>query len=258
LVLSLTGIRMAESALSDAKAYSVKMGGWYRVVRGVIGFLLRILARLEVEGLEHIPDEGPYLLTINHLHWLDPPVLMVAFPYRSHIFAAEKWEDHWFLGPLFRSLDAIFVRRGEVDRKALRRALAVLKGGGVLGLAPEGTRSKTGAMQRGRSGAAYFAYRAGVRLVPVVATGQEKVFPSLRRFHRATVKVVFGLPFEPSPSEGRASAAQVHAFAEETMYRLAALLPPEYRGVYADVSEARPELLALCTPGEPTIISTRS
>jgi 1-acyl-sn-glycerol-3-phosphate acyltransferase len=235
---------MGKKKPGTAKAYPLKMGGWYKVVRGTIGFLLRLLSHLEVRGLEHIPDKGPYLLITNHLHWLDPPVVGVAFPHRAHIFAAEKWEHHWLLGPFLRSMDAIFVNRGEVDRKALRQALAILEGGGVLGLAPEGTRSKTGAMQRGRSGAAYMAYRTGARLVPVVATGQENVFPSLRRLRRARVQVIFGPAFAPPPAEGKASAAEVHDFAEEIMYRLAAMLPPEYRGVYDDVREKRPDLFA--------------
>ena len=169
--------------------------------------------------------------------------MAAVFPYRPYVFAAEKWEKHWFLGPFFRSLDAIFVRRGEVDRKALRQALGVLRGGGVLGLAPEGTRSKTGALQRGRSGAAYMAYRAGVPLLPVVTTGQKQVFASLRRLRRARVRVVYGPPFDPPPVEGKASAREVHDFSQEIMYRLAAMLPPEYRGVYQDVTEKRPDLL---------------
>ena len=234
-----------ENGSAADKTYSLEMGWWYRALRGLLGFVLRLLARLEIEGLEHVPTEGPYLLIINHIHWLDPPVLAVAFPHRAYVFAAEKWDRHWFLGPFFRSLDAIFVNRGEVDRKALRQAMAILAGGGVLGLAPEGTRSKTGGMQRGRSGAAYMAFRAGVPVVPSIAVGQEKVFPSLLRFRRATIRVVFAPPFEPPQVEGRASGAQVHAFAEEIMYHLAAMLPPEYRGVYANVAEERPDLFAL-------------
>ncbi len=227
--------------------YSLEIRGWYRVVRGIILFLLHLLCRVEVEGLEHIPDEGPYLYISNHLHWLDPPVLMAIFPHRAYVFAAEKWEKNPVLGPLFKSLDSIFVRRGEVDRKALRKAMAVLEGGGILGMAPEGTRSSTGAMQRGHSGAAYLAYRAGVQLLPAVATGQEKVFPSLLRLRRATVRVAYGPPFAPPLADeagGRVRAADMHAFTEEMMYRLAALLPPEYRGVYEDVAEKRPDLVA--------------
>lgn len=243
------GVTMEEHEI--AETYSQEIGGWYRVLRGIIGFLLRILSRLDVQGTEQIPDRGPYLLVTNHLHWLDAPVLMVAFPYRTWVFAAAKRENHWLLGPLFRSIDAIFVRRGEVDRRALRRALEVLEGGGVLGLAPEGTRSPTGTMQRGRSGTAYMAYRTGVPVVPVVATGQEQLFPSLRRLRRARVRIVFGPAFgpPPEPAGDKASAAEIRAFTEEIMYHLAALLPPEYRGVYDDVTEKRPNLFELYTTG---------
>jgi 1-acyl-sn-glycerol-3-phosphate acyltransferase len=237
---------------SEAKSYSLEMVGWYKVLNRVIGFLLRTLSRLEIKGLEHVPDEGPYLLVTNHLFWLDAPLLMVAFPYRAHVFAGEKWARNPLIGPLFRSLDAIFVERGEVDRKALRQALGVLRGGGVLGLAPEGTRSKTGAMQRGHSGAAFMAFRTGAKLVPVVIWGQKDVFPSLRRFRRADVHVVFGPAFEPPVVEGKINAAEVHEFTEEIMYRLAAMLPPAYRGVYSDVNERRPDLVTEQTATSPS------
>jgi 1-acyl-sn-glycerol-3-phosphate acyltransferase len=242
-----------------SKTITLKIRGWYGLVRGVVGFLLRLVCHLEVVGLEHVPAEGPYLFISNHLHWLDAPIMGVALPHRATVFVGEKWERHWILGRFFRSLDAVFVNRGEVDRKALRQALAVLEGGGVVGLAPEGTRSKTGAMQQGRSGAAYMACRAGVKLLPAIVTGQEQVFPSLRRLRRARVRVGFGPTFEPPAIEGRVSAAQVHAFTEEIMYRLAAMLPPEYRGVNQDVAEKRPDLLALyATDSQPFSSRSRS
>jgi 1-acyl-sn-glycerol-3-phosphate acyltransferase len=232
-----------KNAPAEAKTQSIEIRGWYRLVRGGVGALLRLLARVEIVGLEYVPNKGPFILVTNHLHWLDAPLAGTTLPRKAQVFAAEKWEAHWLFGPLLRSMGAIFVRRGEVDRKALREALAVLREGGVLGMAPEGTRSKTGALQQGRSGAAYMAYRSGVKLVPCVTWGQQEVFSSLRRFRRARVRVVFGPPFEPPPVESKASGAQVHAFSEEIMYRLAAMLPPKYRGVYSDVAEERPDLL---------------
>ena len=221
---------MKETKQSDPLA----LGIWYRLARGVIGFLFRVLSRLEIEGLEHLPDRGPYLIVANHLHWLDAPLLMTILPFRTSVFAGEKWGKHWLVGPLMRSVHAIFVNRGEVDRKALRQALNVLKSGGVLGLAPEGTRSKTGGLQRGRSGAAFLAYHSGVRLVPVACTGQQRIFSSLKRLRRARVQVVFGPPFEPTPVSGKVTNAHLQEFTEEIMHHLVALLPPEYHGVYAD------------------------
>lgn len=238
-------MNMDESKPAPPDRYSLRLSGWYRLFRSIVRPVFWLVCRFEVRGLEHISPTGPYLLVINHLHWLDPPALMAAFPHRAHIFSAEKWEHHWLLGPLMRSMDAIFVQRGEVDRKALRRALAVLEGGGVLGLAPEGTRSKTGGLQRGRSGAAFMALRTGCRVQPVVCTGQERVFPSLKRLRRARLLTVFGPPFQPSPAAApsRPTSAEVHALTEEIMVRLASLLPAEYRGIYADVEEKRPDLM---------------
>jgi len=174
------------------------------------------------------------MLVSNHLHWLDIPVLWVALPCRVTVFAARKWGRRPVIGWLFRKLgNAIFVLRGEVDRHALRQAVEVLRGGGILALAPEGTRSKTGALQRGKDGAAYLAARTGVPLVPVVAYGQEKVFSSLGRGRRAEVHVIFGPPFTLPGTPGRVDKEQLHALTEQIMLRLAAMLPPAYRGVYA-------------------------
>ena len=211
------------------------LGRLYPVIRGVIVFLVKNLTRLEVQGRELVPDQGPYILVVNHLHWLDSPVILTVLPHPARVFAGEKWANRLLIGFLLKSVNAIFVNRGEVDRKALREALATIKAGGVLGMAPEGTRSKTGGLQRGRSGAAYLAYYSGARLVPVVCTGQEHVISSLMHLRRARVCVRFGPSFEPPPVSGKVTTAHLHSFTEGIMHRLAALLPPEYRGVYADV-----------------------
>jgi 1-acyl-sn-glycerol-3-phosphate acyltransferase len=210
-------------------------GRLYPVIRGVIGFLVRNLTRLEVQGREQVPDQGPYILVANHLHWMDSPVIMTVLPHPARVFAGEKWAGRFLIGFLLKSVNSIFVNRGEVDRKALREALATIKAGGVLGMAPEGTRSKTGGLQRGRSGAAYLAFHSGATLVPVVCTGQQHTIPSLLHLRRARVRVVFGQPFKAPPVEGKVTTAHLDAFTEEIMHHLAALLPPEYRGVYADV-----------------------
>jgi 1-acyl-sn-glycerol-3-phosphate acyltransferase len=228
----------------------LEIRGWYRLVTGIVGALVRALCRLEVVGTENIPEKGPCLLVTNHLHWLDTPLLAVVLPWRAYVFAGEKWESHWLLGPFLSSVGAIFVNRGEVDRKALRKAYAILDADGVLGMAPEGTRSKTGGLQKGRSGAAYIAYRGHARVLPAVITGQINLFPYLRRFRRARVRIVFGPVFDPPQvtTGEKAGVAEIGEFSEEIMYCLAAMLPPEHRGVYADVGETRPDLMALYAP----------
>jgi 1-acyl-sn-glycerol-3-phosphate acyltransferase len=207
-----------------------------RLVRGFLKFLLGLLSRYEVRGLKNLPDHGPLILAGNHLHVLDLPAIYVALPYRAVVLAAAKYEGT-LRGHFLRSLGAIFVRRGEVDRRALKLCLEVLRGGGVLGMSPEGTRSSTGAMQEARTGIAFLAYRTEARIVPVALTGTELILSELRRFRRAKVTVTFGKEIRMPPVSGRASRDDLVRGTALFMRELAAMLPERYRGVYAD-SEA--------------------
>ena len=200
----------------------------------VVCFLLRTLTRMEIYGRENVPASGPVLLIMNHLHWSDPLIGFCLVKRKAHVFAADKWNDVPVIGHFLRwTGQAIFVARGEVDRKALGQALAVLKAGGLLGIAPEGTRSKTGALQEAHGGTAYLASRTGATIVPVAIMGQEKAIASLKRLRRPRVVVVVGQAFQLPDTPNRAKGEQLDAYTDEIMYRLAALLAPPYRGVYA-------------------------
>jgi 1-acyl-sn-glycerol-3-phosphate acyltransferase len=214
----------------------------YRITRALVRFLLNLLFQIEINGAEHLKQPGgPLLVVTNHLHWLDPPIVFALLPLRATVFAAEKWGAHPILGPLFRAIgNAIFVNRGEVDRRALNQALAVLKAGGVLGIAPEGTRSRTGTMQRGRSGAAYLASRTGATILPIGISGQEKAFQTLFQLRRPVIRIVVGEPFVLPGTPNQAKGEELDQYTEQIMRRLAKLLPPEYRGVYAFQSEDSP------------------
>lgn len=215
----------------------------YRVARAVVGLLLRLLTRLEVTGVENVPREGPFIMAINHLHWLDPPLAMVVVPRQMAVFAAEKWEHRWPVGWLLKNVgNAVFVRRGEVDRKALRAALSHLENGRVLGLAPEGTRSRTGALQKAKDGAAYLAMRTGVPVVPLAAWGQEGTFRELKRGRRATIRIVIGPAFRLAGGATDSRAAELSAATDQIMRKIAAMLPDAYRGVYR--SEQNPKNLS--------------
>ncbi|MCS6844703.1 MAG: 1-acyl-sn-glycerol-3-phosphate acyltransferase [Caldilineales bacterium] len=219
---------------------SLSMPRRVRFLRWLANFLLRLLTRLEVHGREKIPLTGAALFTMNHLHWLDVPIGLAIMPRPAVVFAAEKWERHPIIGPLMRwSKSTIFVARGEVDRRALGQALEVLKAGGMLGIAPEGTRSKTGALQPGREGPAYLASRTGAMIVPVAAWGQEKAIAALKRLRRQRIVVRVGDPFVLPGTPNKAKSEQLAAYTEEIMCRIAELLPPEYRGVYADAVRQR-------------------
>jgi len=185
-----------------------------------------------IEGAHHIPANGAFVLVTNHLSFIDSPVVFVAMPRIVYFLAGEKYTWHPLFGPILRVAGAIFVRRGEIDRDALRQASNALQDGFCLVIAAEGTRSKTGGLIAGKTGAAYLATHENALIVPMVVWGTEQVGPGWGKFRRAPVHVRFGQPFHLP--EGRARTRQLDAYTDEIMTTMAALLPEAYRGVYRD------------------------
>jgi 1-acyl-sn-glycerol-3-phosphate acyltransferase len=138
-------------------------------------------------------------------------------------------------GQLLSLTGVIWVDRGRYDREALRQALTLLQEGGVLGIAPEGRMSVTGALERGKTGPVFIARKADVPILPIAVTGTEKALGEWRSFRRPRLKAVIGKVFR-LPERGRFESRKEErqADADFIMERLAELLPPEYRGVYAD------------------------
>ncbi|NIV39235.1 MAG: hypothetical protein GWN58_60430 [Anaerolineae bacterium] len=205
----------------------------YHIVRAIVNALLHLLVRREYVGLENFPDQPPYILVTNHLSVFDTPLLLTACPHTIRALAAAKHKRNPVYGPLIALMGSIWVRRGEVDRQALREALDVLRGGGALGMAPEGTRARgTYALQKGKTGPAYLATRADVPLVPVGLTGSERIKDNLPRLRRTPVRVVVGKPFR-LPETGQVRGQKLHEYTDIIMHHIAELLPEEYRGMYA-------------------------
>jgi len=204
----------------------------HRVLRVIINVLLSLFTRREYVGLENIPAEPPYILVTNHLSAFDSPLVLTVCPHTVRAFAAAKHKRNPIYAPLLVVMGSIWVRRGEVDRGALREALDVLKRGEVLGMAPEGTRARgTYALQKGKTGVAYLATRANVPIVPVGVTGTEQIKHNLPQLRRTHLRVVVGKPFY-LPESGRVRGQKLHEYTDLIMYRIAELLPEEYRGVY--------------------------
>lgn len=191
----------------------------------------------EVVGREHIPREGGLILVSNHLNNADPPAVALAIQPRYPMYMAKREMITWpVLGPAFRIFGAFPVRRGQTDLAALRAASEVIRDGALLVMFPEGTRSHTGGLTKGHAGTAMIALRTGAPILPVAITGTEAlVWPwiFLKPFSIKRVRVVIGEPFRLPPVERITSEATAEA-TDVIMRRIAALLPPEYRGVYAD------------------------
>jgi 1-acyl-sn-glycerol-3-phosphate acyltransferase len=211
---------------------------WKRFLNRWLRFGYWLLLRLEVEGVEKVPLEGPVILMINHVNFLDPFVTVASMP--RPVTAMSKIENFSipFWGFIFKMYGAIPVRRGEADRQALKQALGVLKGETMLLIAPEGTRSPTHALQTAQNGLAYIAHRSKAIIVPIAISGSPEFSRYARRLRRTPVHVLVGNPFFLRADGRRVERDTLTTMTTEAMYQLSALLPPTYRGVYADIDQA--------------------
>ncbi len=208
----------------------------YNLVHLTFRILVHLACRIKTVGKRNLPQQGPFLVVTNHLSSMDPPIAVALVPARLRLvgMAAMSHRNDFFIGWLMDRLGAIWVRRGEADRQAIRQMLDALKAGRVLGVAPEGTRSQTGALIQAKTGTAFIAIRADVPIQPIVLAGTDKVFPALKRLRRATVTATLPPPFR-LPSRGDHSRREhLNYCTELIMARIASLLPPAYRGYYAD------------------------
>ncbi len=152
------------------------------------------------------------------------------------LMVAEKYKKVPFWRWAARKVDAVWLDRYEADFQTLRIVLKRLKQGEILGMAPEGTRSETETLAQGKPGAAYLASKANVPIIAIGLTGTEDrvVKYRLRHLRRLDITINIGEPFYLPPMDRKNREAYLEQSTEEIMCRIAALLPPEYRGVYAD------------------------
>ncbi len=210
----------------------------YQFFQKVFRIIFKLVAKVEVAGMENLPESGPYILAVNHLTLLDAPLVFSLVPRKTNVFAAAKWEHVFFVGWLIRQVDGIFVRRGEVDRRALSIALKILKSGGALGVAPEGTRSRTGGLIRGKPGIVYMASQTNAPIIPIGVSGQLNFHKKLLRLQRLHLRVNIGRPMHLPPVSGANKTQQLQEQVDQVMVALAKLIDPELRGIYADAVEA--------------------
>lgn len=202
----------------------------------LIRFVLNLIARVEIHGSENIPQYGGYVIATNHLGRLDVSLLFYALEGDFILPVAEKYEHHWLYGPIGQAMGGIWLDRFNADVRSIREILVRMKAGGILVIAPEGTRSKTEAMAEGKPGVAYLAMKAGMPIVPVALAGTEDrvVLDRLIHFEKSKIKVFVGPAFSLPPIKGRDRDAALKEYTDEIMCRIGALLPEKYRGVYAE------------------------
>ena len=183
---------------------------------------------MQLDGRERIPARGPYIVVANHTDWKDPPAIELTFRVAIRFMAKIEAFRMFFLGGLMRGIGCFPVRRGEADRRAIVTCLQVLRVGNPLGFFPEGTRSRDRVLHRAHPGIAFLAQKSGAPILPVGVTGTPDA-----KLLRSKIRVTVGEPFQLD-ALGLDQKATEQEVADAIMRKVAALLPPELRGYYAD------------------------
>ncbi|MDP9068965.1 MAG: 1-acyl-sn-glycerol-3-phosphate acyltransferase [Actinomycetota bacterium] len=225
------------------------MGYW--VFKAILKPILRLLYGIKVEGLENVPRKGPAIIAANHVSFLDSFFIPLVVRRRKVTYLAKadyfkSWKTAWF----FNMAGQIPTERegGQKSEQALNTALRVLKEGKLLGIYPEGTRSPTGKLYRGRTGVARLALAAKVPIIPCGLIGTEEVMPKEAKFPRLLgrpkVLVRFGRPLDLGRFAGQERDRFVlRSITDELMYEIMQLSGQEYVDEYASrtATEVLPE-----------------
>lgn len=202
----------------------------------IIRIIANALAKIQVDGHEHVPETGPFILVTNHISRLDTPFLMLSTTRKDTIgMVGASYRKIPFFKWLLDGIGVIWVNREEYDFAAFREAADYLKRGWIIGIAPEGTRSRTGSLKMGKPGTALLAKKSGVQIIPAAVTGSEEMTSRLLRLRKMDVRVRFGEPFQLPSAESHADNKEwLEEATVEIMCQIAALLPEERRGFYKD------------------------
>lgn len=200
---------------------------------------LEVMCDIRKEGWEKLPPEGPLIAYANHTGTLEAPVIYTQLAPRraTGLAKIETWEN-WFLAWVFDLWNIIPVRRGEADMEAMRRSMEALKEGLILGISPEGTRSKSGALIRAHAGLVILALHTGAPLQPIAQWGGDHFGSNVKKLRRTRIDIRIGERFMLDAGEEKITKEIRQQMADEMMYQLAKLLPEELRGEYSDLENA--------------------
>ncbi len=221
------------------KPYSVPLAN--RIARGIMRppfrLAFHLLSKVVITGRENIPAKGGYLITINHVSFFEPPFILAFWPTPPEGAGAVEIWSRPGQAILVRLYHGIQVHRGEFDRQAVEAMINVLQSGRALLIAPEGGRTHALGMRRALPGVAYIIEKTGVPVLPVgIAGATDDFLARALRLQRPTLEMRIGQPFYLPAVVGKGAErhAALQANADQIMQAIAALVPPEYHGVYQD------------------------
>jgi len=205
------------------------------IMRRILYLLFRLLTRLQVSGLEHIPPAGACIVAGNHLGILDGPLLFALVPRKDlTALVAKKHQRNPLFHLVVNIAGGIWLDRFILEVKPVQQVQEHLQKGGLLGIAPEGTRSHTHQLMQAKTGVAFLTGKVYVPIIPEATTGTEDAVPQLLRLRRPKITVRFGPSFCLAPIDIQDRSGSRRRNTDEIMCHIAALLPEQYRGVYAD------------------------
>jgi len=205
----------------------------YNMGAGLAKVCFNVFGKLNVVGQEGVLPRGPMIVVANHLSNADPPIISTIIQRKVSFLAKGGLFSNPISAAIFRTLGVYPLGRKGGDYRALIWALNLLKRDGVLGLFPEGARSKTAQLQEGLAGVAYLALKSQAPILPVGIVGTEKI-PGFWRvaLPLCRINVRIGQAFTLPILEGKPNPDILRSLTDMIMYRIAELLPREYRGRY--------------------------
>ncbi|HMK62255.1 MAG TPA: lysophospholipid acyltransferase family protein [Acidimicrobiales bacterium] len=232
-----------QSGVEPVATGASDLPGWlYFSLRALVRAVARLYWRVEVDGADQVPVEGPVILCPVHRSFMDFLVAAQVTRRRLHYMAKDElWRSEGF-GRFLDSIGAFPVDRSGADRKSMARAQAVLEAGGALVLFPEGTRREGPVVENLHEGAAFLAARTGARLVPIGIGGTAEAMPKGSKLVRPVkVHVVVGKPLPPPARSagGRVPRHQVHELTEQLRTELQRLYDQSQSQAGADGANRR-------------------
>ncbi|MBL8098303.1 MAG: 1-acyl-sn-glycerol-3-phosphate acyltransferase [Anaerolineales bacterium] len=211
----------------------------------LIRIWIRLTCRLDMTELQKVPMNGPLIAITNHTGQVEVPIMFAYLqPRKITAWAKAEAFDNLFLKVIFGIWNVIPVRRGEADIKSLKIAVKMIKEGYIFGIAPEGTRNKTGKLLRAQPGTVLLALHSGAPILPIVHWGGENYLKNLKSFKRTDFYIRVGEPFKLNVEGVKMTSEIRQQIADEMMYEIAKMLPEEYRGEYSDLSKATRQFLS--------------